>query len=197
MPYAVAMAMTGEFSYYATRSGLSGPASLADHKLAFWRSKVANSSRMTLSDVELAYYRQEDAVTGGSLADRRYGYFSTRSGLPAGRSISDHRAAFFANPPASVTAIVLSQSPANPVSVAVNPTVTLTAVVTGTPSGPVQLWVATLSGGTYTDSESVFTDAGGGVWTYALDASADAGETYYFKAFSAVFSNEQAIVLVA
>lgn len=98
MPYAVAMAMTGEFDYYATRSGLSGSRSLADHKLAFWRNAVGNQT-LSIADAELAYLRQELAVTGGSLANLRYDYFSTRSGLGVGRSISDHRAAFFANPP--------------------------------------------------------------------------------------------------
>lgn len=191
------MAMPGEFDYYATRSGLSGVRSLPDHKLAFWRSSVGDQ-RLSIADAEVAYLRQALAVSGRSLADLRYAYYSGLSSLPAGRSISDHQRAFFANPPSpGVSAIVLVSGTPNPISVGATPTVTLTATVTGTPVGAVELWFHAVSGDAGSFMDNLTLDSPG-VYKYALGVSADAGETFWWTARnSAVESNEISTVLVA
>lgn len=49
----------------------------------------------SVNDVKLTNLRTKLAKTTGSVVDNEYAFFSANSGLPAARSLSDHKIAYY------------------------------------------------------------------------------------------------------
>ena len=88
--------MKGEFEFYAGLSGLGAGRSLADHKLAYFRTQSGLGAGLSSVDYEASWLRGLYPTVGPDIDTLRLHRAKTLSGLPAGLSYADYATAVFA-----------------------------------------------------------------------------------------------------